>query len=160
MFQGRVSRGYYWKAVLIMIGFSIIFAFVIAAGMTALILGLFSGNAAWGLTGVLLAFIPLALLYIALVLLGIGLNIRRLHDIGLTGWIVLLPWVVTIFAQIVGRSSTSPLGLEPWALGVVCATGIFGIVIGLWPGQQVPNRYGDPVTYRSWWAALIGSKQP
>lgn len=71
-FSGRSSRSEYWWYSL----FTFILGFIIA--IFAGILGENAGNA---LTGIV---------YLALLLPGLGLTVRRLHDINKSGWWILI----------------------------------------------------------------------
>ncbi len=91
VFSGRARRKEYWMFVL----FNIIFA--IAAVILDNILGIAIENVGYG---------PIYLLYVLAVLLpGLGVTIRRLHDVGKSGWFIfisLIPiigglWLLVIF---------------------------------------------------------------
>lgn len=71
-FSGRSSRSEYWWYSL----FTFILGFIVA--IFAGILGENAGNA---LTGII---------YLALLLPGLGLTVRRLHDINKSGWWILI----------------------------------------------------------------------
>lgn len=96
-FAGRSSRSEFW--------FWVLFAFIaqIVAGIIdAIVLGM-------GILGGLVA--------LALLLPGLAVSVRRLHDIGRTGW-----WVL--------------IGLVP-VVGLIVL-----IVFYVKPGQPGPNRFG------------------
>lgn len=80
-FQGRSSRSEYWWWVL--------FTFILgrALSLLELLLG-FSSTAAQATNG---------LLSLVLLLPGLGLSVRRLHDIGKSGW-----WILLGFIPLVG----------------------------------------------------------
>ncbi|SOC15961.1 DUF805 domain-containing protein [Rhodobacter maris] len=59
---------------------------------------------------------------------GLALAVRRLHDIGQPGWILL----ILIF-----------VGLIPWVGQLIAFIGI--LLIGLMDGQPHENRFGVPV---------------
>src|SRR5262245_56973813 len=108
VFNGRARRKEYWFFVL----FNAIFT--IAAMVVDNFLGLtFSDETAYG---------PFYLLYTLAVLIpGIAVSVRRLHDIGRSGWYFLL-------------------ALIP------CVGGIVLLVFDLTPGDVGPNQYGpDPI---------------
>ncbi len=97
-FDGRVSRRQYWMFVL----FFVLVGFII------------------GLIGGIIPILSIfSLLYtLALVVPSVGLGIRRLHDLGLSGWfllIALIPYVGSLFLVI-----------------------LFSI-----PGENKANEYGD-----------------
>lgn len=91
VFSGRARRKEYWMFVL----FNIIFAIV--AAILDNILGIAIENVGYG---------PIYLLYgLAVLLPGLGVSIRRLHDVGKSGWflfISLIPivggiWLLVLF---------------------------------------------------------------
>ncbi|XYK78517.1 MAG: DUF805 domain-containing protein [Labrenzia sp.] len=62
---------------------------------------------------------------------NIALSVRRTHDFGVTGWIVLPVW------------SLSFADLWSDAIGTLVLVGFFLlVVIGLLPGHKGPNKYG------------------
>lgn len=84
----------------------------------------------------------LVLLYPAAVL-----HVRRLHDMGLSSWLGLVPTLLAVVAMLIWAHWVS-LGAQldaalPWAALVAF------VALGLWgsvrPGQAEPNRYGPPV---------------
>jgi len=69
--------------------------------------------------------------------------IPRLHDIGRSGWLTLVP--ITI--EIVGMVAALPLPLETakTVMGVLVLTiGALMIWVGVIPGQLSSNRFGEP----------------
>jgi len=170
MFNGRIGVADYWKAVLVFviillvvgIGGGVIFLFIGSALLKTLpITGI--GGIFAALFGVFIfAAIPMVVMSIVGLVWSVGLQIRRLHDLGLSGWIVLGLWIINGIIFIFGRTGTGT-GLAiyaPWALAMMAIFGIIGLGIMLWPGKPEPNSYGAPVAYRSWWAALMGDKNP
>lgn len=111
--HGRARRKEYWYFVLfhLLVVAAPLLIGLIIAGMSgaylsdasALAVGLFSISA--------------AVLYAAMLLPGICVMIRRFHDVGLTGWLVLL-------------------GLIPYVGGLVT------LVITVLPSQPFPNKHG------------------
>ncbi len=97
-FDGRVSRRQYWMFAL----FSVLVSFVIGLiGGIVPILSIFS------------------LLYVlALCVPSVGLGIRRLHDLGLSGWFFLIALIPYI-------------------------GGLFLVVLFCIPGENKANEYGD-----------------
>lgn len=83
-FQGRSSRSEYWWWVL--------FTFILGSALSLLELLLgFSSTAAQATNG---------LLSLALLLPGLGLSVRRLHDINKSGWWILLGLIPVVGAII------------------------------------------------------------
>ena len=83
VFQGRARRSEYWYFVL----FNIIIGFVL--GFMDVLMGTYDFEVGMGLLGGLYSLVVL--------LPGIGVSVRRLHDIGRTGW-----WLLILFVPIVG----------------------------------------------------------
>tara|TARA_R110002167_G_scaffold61898_10_gene174869 strand:+ start:968 stop:1456 length:489 start_codon:yes stop_codon:yes gene_type:complete len=138
-FEGRIRRQHFWIGWLILLG-----------------------------AGVVAGWIPLLGFVISLALIwpNLAIAVKRLHDMGQTGWLVAVPWVVTIVAMFVAIGTvgisaiTNSAALERedpaaiWAL-IAPVFGMFGLVllvnlgfllwIGLTPGKNGDNRYGsDP----------------
>lgn len=82
-FEGRSNRGEYWKAVLMII-------------LASLVLGLVDGMM-MGAGGV--PFLGMIFSLITLVP-GIAIGVRRLHDIGKTGWLLLIGLIPLVGAII------------------------------------------------------------
>lgn len=105
-FSGRARRKEYWFFVL----FNVIFA--VAAMILDNVLGLAMRDVGYG---------PFYLLYaLATLIPGIAVSVRRLHDIGKSGWYFLLAFIP-------------------------CVGGIILLVFALTPGDTYSNEYGaDP----------------
>lgn len=102
-FSGRAHRKEYWMFVL----FNVIFA--VLAVILDNVLGLAIRDVGYG---------PIYIIYTLAVLIpGIAVFVRRLHDIGKSGWYFLL-------------------GFIP------CVGGIILLVFSLMPGDSMPNEYG------------------
>lgn len=97
-FTGRVNRAKYWLVVLVNV------AIVFVLGMIAYAIGT-------------IGYVILGLVYIAYLVSGISITIRRLHDRDKSGWWVLIFIGVLLGAALVG-------GVLQWALGTI------GSVIG------------------------------
>ena len=72
-----------------------------------------------GLSDIVLFYIQVVMIMIPVPLIGISLTIRRLHDLGITGWVCLV-------------------GLIP-----IINIGLFLFLL-LSPGEKVQNKYGSP----------------
>lgn len=135
-FEGRTRRSQFWIGWLICLG-----------------------------AGVVAGWIPLIgfFLSIALIWPNLAISVKRLHDMGHTGWLVVVPWVVSIIGTIaafsmMGVSALSNasaleegdpaaiLGLLGPAMGLVAVIGLiclgFLLWIGLSDSQPGENRYG------------------
>jgi uncharacterized membrane protein YhaH (DUF805 family) len=100
-----------------------------------------------GFAAVMVASIVLNLIPILGQLLGLLLlwpqfciRAKRLHDMGKTALLLLIPLAVTILG-----SSLSAISGGRLAFGVPFLVGVaFLLWVGLTPGQTNPNRYGPP----------------
>lgn len=132
-FEGRSRRSHFWIGWLLLLG-----------------------------AGVVLGWIPVLgqLLSIALIWPNTAIAVKRLHDMGQTGWLVLIPWVVGLGA-LVGGFIMAGVGIfatawteDPWALlaalgpamGLFALSFLVGFIFLLWIGlvdsQAGTNRFG------------------
>jgi uncharacterized membrane protein YhaH (DUF805 family) len=125
-FQGRINRAKYWLA-------TAIYAAIVAALVGAGIFFHFSG----------LFFAVFAILGIALLVSGIAIGIKRLHDRDKSGWWLLFFYLVPAVFD----------GLDR-VLGPNLLFNLISIAISIWliielgflRGTSGPNRYGpDPL---------------
>jgi uncharacterized membrane protein YhaH (DUF805 family) len=92
VFNGRARRKEYWYFTL----FHMIVAFIL------------------GFIGGLLHFPMLGNIYVIAVLLpAIGVSIRRMHDVGKSGWFILIPLYNLILACTAGDIGTNEYGPDP-----------------------------------------------
>lgn len=140
MLRGRMGRPLYALGVALagmaaLISF--VFAFIVSFGTDSRILG----DVVVVISGALIAIVQLPL------------HVRRLHDVGLSGWWLLVPAALTgvlwVSAEMVaGPDVLSPFSEECWAVlipyGLTCAAGF------VWPGHRESNRYGAPVSNSTW----------
>lgn len=90
---------------------------------------------------------------------NIGLQVRRFHDVGLTGWlIIVLATVGGIANFFFPPFGSSVLTHAPNPAGIVLAAILFfvGLAFVCWPGAKATNSYGDPTRYPSLWSAIRG----
>lgn len=123
-FQGRSSRAEFWWVFLFnFLIIIVLYALVFAMGGGGLLTGTASDASP-------AAMIPLALMglyFLGVLIPWIALVVRRLHDIGQTGWIYLGVFIVGLI-PVIGLLGTIAL-----------------IVIGCIPGNKGANQYGgDP----------------
>ena len=112
VFHGRIGRlEYLLAAVLLPI------AGLVAAGIVGLVLGLLLGLIAGETAAALFGWIPLVGWFVLSIWITLAAGIRRCHDLGLSGWLLLL--------------SIVPL------VGAVLA-----IALLVWPGEKGDNKYG------------------
>ncbi len=135
-FEGRTRRQHFWIGWLICLGIGVV------AGMLPIIGGFIS---------------------IALIWPNLAIGVKRLHDMGKPGWMVIIPWAVGIVGGIVAVSmmgvsalTNTPaleagdpaaiLGLLGPAMGLVAVITLvclgFLLWIGLSDSQPGDNRYG------------------
>ena len=114
VFAGRARRKEYWYFVL--------FNFLIVMGL--LLIGLVLGAAIGGVDSTSFPFIavtPVALYGLAMIIPSISVTIRRLHDIGMSGWwylITLVPGgsiVLFIFSLFDSKPGSNQYGPDPKA---------------------------------------------
>ncbi|HRJ65108.1 DUF805 domain-containing protein [Brevundimonas sp. UBA2416] len=135
-FEGRTRRSHFWIGWLICFG----------AGFVA------------GLIPIIGQIISLALIWP-----NLAIAVKRLHDMGKSGWLVVIPWVACIVGGIAAVSMmgvsilTNASALEAGdpaaiiallgpAMGILAVIGLiclgFLLWIGLAEGQSGENRYG------------------
>lgn len=115
-FHGRARRKEYWG-----------FALFYTLGMMALLIAGVAidaavGNFDYSAEAPIATIVIVLLAMLASVVPGIAISVRRLHDIGLSGWFYLAMWVIGIILT-----------------GSVV---ILAIVLGLIPSQKRENRWG------------------
>jgi uncharacterized membrane protein YhaH (DUF805 family) len=116
-YRGRSRRAEYWWYWAFCLGVWFVLYFVF--------IGLLLTDAATGEPGALtvIGFVLYLLACLALMIPGLSLTVRRLHDLDRTGW-----WVVTAFIPFLNF--------------------VFGIILLIWcaqPGTEGSNRFGiDP----------------
>lgn len=136
-FQGRINRAKYWLAVLIYFGVAIVLA----------LLGFLIGHIPG--VGILYSIIALVV-YIAMLVSGIAVGIKRLHDRAKPGWWLLVFYVLPTVLMLIGT-------LLSWGAGSMAISGLFSLIalaISVWGfvelgclrGTVGPNAYGpDPL---------------
>lgn len=110
-FEGRASRGEYWHFMLIYQLIVAIILFICAAIRYV--------TPVSGTTGVSLGLVILFVLSIGFIIPGVAVAIRRLHDVGWSGWPILLALVPFVGIPVV-------------------------LILMALPGKTVSNRFGDP----------------
>ncbi|HET8750253.1 MAG TPA: DUF805 domain-containing protein [Sphingomicrobium sp.] len=134
-FTGRASRAEYWWYAL---------ALIIAYVVLSIVEGIL------GIKGMVFGYYgPLTcLLWLATIIPGIAVGIRRLHDTNRSGWWLLLPIIPYAVAIVLGGPAImaggmgAGLGLAALFLfiGFICAVAL--IVFLVLPGTAGENRYG------------------
>lgn len=124
LFEGRMGRMEYFLTQLLL---SLIFLLATVAFLAILF---FSAGPGWGVfVGAILIFGALGLLSLPF---SLGITVRRLHDVGASGWFVLLTFVPMV-------------------------NFIMWVALLFIPGNVGANAYGMPAPKRSTWRALINS---
>ena len=125
---GRIDRPAYWRVV------GGLFLFQILARLTI---------TALGDDPIVLVIVPFV---IVAAVIGINNNIKRLHDLGRSGW-----WLLAFVGAMVAGgglaailSGAAPIVAALVVVALVIATLAFAIAMGALPGQPTANRYGPP----------------
>jgi uncharacterized membrane protein YhaH (DUF805 family) len=131
-FSGRARRKEYWALVLFNVIIWIILYAVIFAGFASLGSGAYVDMqnlmAAMGQSPIILIGGGLMILWgLISILPGIGLMVRRMHDLGQTGWIAVGLLVLSVIPYV----------------GFIGSIAL--LVIGFLKGQPGENKYGPPV---------------
>jgi len=125
-FQGRINRAKYWIATITYISLTIA---VVGLGF------FFRFNAIF--------FIIAAIAFIAVTVSGIAVGLKRLHDRNMSGWWLLVFYLLPAVLDGIGRAIGVPLifslagsAISIWAL----------VVLGFLRGTSGANQYGpDPL---------------
>ena len=137
--NGRMGRPRYALGVVL----SWIAAFI--AFLVAFIMG-------WGFDAPQESLMVWVISWALIALASLPLHVRRLHDVDLSGWWLLVPAALMGVLFFTAGVLPLPFGLNiftPEALavafyGLTCAAGF------VWPGQQGSNRYGAAVRHATW----------
>jgi uncharacterized membrane protein YhaH (DUF805 family) len=130
-FEGRINRGKFWLAVLAYVIISIVLAFLLIIP----VLG-------WLLAGIG---------YIGMIVSGIFVAIKRLHDRNKPGWWVAIFYIVPMLLSGASAYMTYDAGEQT---SVAMLLSLIGLAISLWAfvelgclrGTVGPNQYGpDPI---------------
>ena len=110
-FEGRASRSEYWHFMLV---YQLIIATIlfICAAISCII-------PVSGTTGVALGLVVLFILSIGFIIPGIAVAVRRLHDVGWSGWFVLVGFIPFVGVPIM-------------------------LILMALPGKSAANRFGAP----------------
>ena len=166
LFKGRIGIRQYWLGALLLLLISIpvilvgaviaVLSFVgaaMVAGDNPVLSGFIGGGIGFGIYVILL---------IAVMVPTYGLVVRRYHDVGLSGWVLVgltvASWVLSFFFPIF----TVETDLNSFSLVnflIALPLSLFSLGVLLWPGTKGMNKYGEQTTYTSIWKA-IWAKQP
>lgn len=152
MFTGRIGVGGYWKAVLVGTLFSIALWVGLFFALSALAKE-FAGTGLGGAVVTLLSALVLAVFARSMIIFfSLGVLVRRLHDLGLSGWMSLL----FILVPMAGAAGTVYESNTAIYTGSVIAVVAFWLLVAFWPGRAEANRYG-PFTCYSWLDTYFGN---
>jgi uncharacterized membrane protein YhaH (DUF805 family) len=140
-FRGRINRGKWWLALVVFIVYGVITSVV--AGVvfgTSLI-----GSSEIGATAVVGIGIML-IAYLAALVAGIAVGVKRLHDRNKSGWWLLLFYILPAVLSGVGEASGNAAIASLLAL-IAVAIYVWGFVeLACLRGTVGPNKYGpDPL---------------
>jgi uncharacterized membrane protein YhaH (DUF805 family) len=140
--RGRINRAKYWLFVLVSIAILVV---LIAAMSLVWANRIFDPQGGLGFP--LAGMIVLGIIYLALLVVGIFVGIKRLHDRDKSGW-----WLLVFYLAPMLLSWVSAI-LSRNGIGIVFALASFAISIwalvelGCLRGTVGPNRYGpDPLS--------------
>ena len=124
-FEGRINRAKYWLAVVVYV-----VVMLIAGGLMFVLPGM-------------IGFIVIGIIYIVMIVSGIAVGIKRLHDCDKSGWWLLVFYLApaVLSAAAVAMGDSMILNLLSFAIS------IWGLVqLGFLRGTVGPNRFGpDPI---------------
>lgn len=168
MFKGRIGVGRYWHAVIVLVLLTLLATIVFGVAAFFAVGAFVGSSGAGGLGAILLAamLVPFIAVIPSLVMLpfALGLQVRRFHDFGITGWAVpglmVLGIVLGALFPIYDPAMLVPgAGIPPVSpVGGVVSLVLFilGIVLLCVPSTKEQNAYGPQVRYRSVWSAILG----
>lgn len=164
MFTGRIGVRDYWWSIL-----CLTLALMAATGLLAvtyftLVSNVFrASNAGLGtlITTFIVGIILIAIPSVIAIVYSIGLQVRRLHDMGYSGWLVLLFWVIGwipgILKPAILETNSAPI-IDPVGMSIALALMLAFIVFISLPGTKGPNAYGEPVRYANVTRMITGNK--
>lgn len=144
MFQGRIGVVDYWRG----LGINIVISVALSATSSILALAASSLPLVPLLLGIIVA--------VASLLFGVayvGLGVRRLHDLNLSGWWLFVPILIWLPLFVISKTFFL-FGLLAFALFNLS----FFIFVSFTPGKKSVNKYGSPMNYGSWLDAFFGNK--
>jgi len=129
--QGRSSRGRFWLVLFV------VWITLAVAGLTVGMLG----KSFTALLSLLL--LPV---FVGALVAGVINAVKRLHDLGRSGWWLLLVFVLyAVVGAIAAVASMGGAGGQAFGALLQFVFGaIYLIVFGAIPGQRQPNKFGDP----------------
>jgi uncharacterized membrane protein YhaH (DUF805 family) len=152
-FSGRSRRTEYWMFVLFQMLLGVAFWILLAIiGGGALMSGRDPTALAAAGGAVMILFVLYILVSLALIIPGIAVGVRRLHDTERSGWWMLAPLCGYVL-MLIGAALTAASPDNPGVGGILAIVGVIAVlglgvtlfVFMLLEGTRGPNKYGpDP----------------
>ncbi|OGZ19135.1 MAG: hypothetical protein A2494_00670 [Candidatus Lloydbacteria bacterium RIFOXYC12_FULL_46_25] len=143
LFKGRLDKGNFLKIALAAIALQFLFMFFGAGSMMGMMPGY--GSSLFGGTNLGIAIIGLLVMVVMGLVVAVyelGATVRRLHDLGQTGWYAL---------------GLALVGMVPF-IGWIISIGAL-IYLSITPGDPAENTYGGvPNPHVTLWQAIKGSE--
>jgi len=152
-FRGRINRLQYWTGCVVAglaVAVVIMMMIFMAGSSLATAVNDKTGAGALGaLSAIGLLFVPLS---IVMGWSGLALQTKRFHDHGRSGLWCMAPYgpvsmmMVTLVGGIVAGQSPAQVGaaIQPWMTILWIMNFGFLVYLGFLPGNQGPNKYGNP----------------
>ena len=120
---------------------------------------IFSGFGLFFLLRSILAVVDISFL-VYLVFMWIMIGVRRLHDIGLNGWYLIIPLIhnvllALLWSDTISSDIISSVIFPPFSTFIYAFFILFYLFLFLYPGSKVQNKYGDPQPKRSFGESII-----
>ena len=109
----------------------------------------------WALKMPFLGGVVIVAAYIFMITMGIVFGVRRLHDLGWSGWWMLVT-PVSVICTVCNFFGLFPGGVAWLPLLIELAVFVFYLVLLFTPGTQGDNRFGPPPPPNSTWV-IVGA---
>jgi len=162
-FQGRINRAKLWLfipiAIAIYIVYFIVFSLVFGGSILAMLkggpAGIMAGGASLGLSMILTLLVSLVVL-----IAGLALTVKRLHDRNKSAWWLIVFWLIpfaincAVFANSIAILNSNPDALAMTGNPAMAGLRLVSLVLTIWAfvelyclrGTVGDNRYGsDPL---------------
>lgn len=95
------------------------------------------GNEVWTALGILFFILSIPYLF--------SMQIKRLHDLNLNGWLWIINFLPLFFLkQTFSLTEIAHPDMLFWISNFVSlVSSIFSLYVSIWPGTKVPNKYGE-----------------
>lgn len=140
-YQSTSTRADYWWPVLVnLIVYAILWLLLVACGVSSI--GSLMNGSTQGLGAIVVIVVLMAVFGIANIFPSIAISVRRLRDVGLSGWFLLAFWLVSI---VLGNTDNS------FCEGLMFVLEIVGLVVLCLPSNYI-NKHG-------WWSPNTANDQ-